>query len=431
MNIMNLVIQTINASLHLYIAYVFFHSFYKCKFKRITSGIVYVVCSILLSFSMFLFRGNPVLYLIMFALTTSISLLFDGKLIFKVIYSILFLAIAAVIEAVVAITVNTAFGVDYAEGREGALFITGMLLSKFVLLMIIILLQTKKHSPILKQFKKKYYSIYLFPVSTLLIIIAQHNIFVKNPNQTASSLYFVLICYSLLMLANMIVFDFIDSLYVNTLNESKIITANEIIETQKFQYESLIQHNRHIAKIQHDNKHLFLGLISEIQNGNYDTVINSLTKAYKICEKEVDSNNNIIETLVNIKIKDAQFRGIKIEYEYRHIKDIKIAPIDIAIILGNALDNAIEACEKVDIKQDKKVFLFITLKGDALIISIKNPVSKNVNIDSLTSNKENIELHGFGVISMKQIADKYDGEVTFKCENGFFSTTILLKNSTT
>ncbi len=428
MNIMNLVIQTINASLHLYIAYVFFHSFYKCKFKTITSCIVYVVCSILLSFSMFLFRGNPVLYLIMFALTTSISLLFDGKLIFKTIYSILFLAIAAVIEAVVAITVNTAFGVDYAEGREGALFITGMLLSKFVLLMIIILLRTKKHSPILKQFKKKYYSIYLFPVSTLLIIIAQHNIFVKNPNQSASSLYFVLICYSLLMLANMIVFDFIDSLYINTVNESKIIAANEIIENQKIQYKSLIDHNSHIAKIQHDNKHLFLALISEIKNGNYDTVLKGLSDACSICEKDVIVNNNIIESVLNIKAKEAQIKGIYIDYECRHTEGILISPLDIAVILGNSLDNAIEACDRIDTDFEKTIFLHIILKGDALMISIKNPVVENVDINNLTSTKEDSDRHGFGVISMQQIANKYNGEVVFKCNNNIFTTTILLCN---
>ena len=53
---------------------------------------------------------------------------------------------------------------------------------------------------------------------------------------------------------------------------------------------------------------------------------------------------------------------------------------------------------------------------------------ENVNVEELYSHKNDIRLHGFGIMNMKTIAEKYSGEVTLSCNDNEFTTLIFLKN---
>lgn len=425
---MDVLIEIINASLNVYILYLFYSLFWD---RNKSNLVLYVLCVISGSIqvcALLFMKGHPIMFLINFLISLSVAFLFNSKFVHKVIYALIYFAVGSIIEMVVAFVINSMFNVNFVEGKQGAPFITGMLISKFVFVIVIMIIKSKKHSPLIKKMKIRYFTIFLFPIATLIIEMAQHGIFLKNPDQPLFTMCLVIIGYALLIIANMIVFDFMDSIYTNTVNEGKIITANEIIQSQKEQYIAMIDHNSHIAKIQHDNKHLFLGLLSEMKRGNYDVVMNGLSEACEICGKDIVMDNSIIESIVNIKSREACEKGISVDYENRNLREITISPVDIAIVLGNALDNAIEACEKIDTYDEKIVYLYVALKGDTLVISIKNPVINNININNLESNKDDKMLHGFGVISMKQIATKYNGEVLFKCENNVFNTTIVLIN---
>lgn len=425
---MNIIVEAVNAFLHLYIGYLFLSSFLGSARKKRTAIITIACNTVLLTVSLLLFKGSVIMYVPMTVLTFVLTLLFENKLISKIICTFLYLVIPGIVEMIVAFSVSSLFKISLDVAKENtAYFISGMLISKFIVFLIVLFIRTKKQNNLLKNYKIKYLSIFLFPASTLAVAAVQHKIFLEYPDQDVLTKYWVLVSYTILILANIIVFDFIDSLYSNTVNESRMVTANEIIENQKEQYKALIEHNREIAQIQHDNKHLFFGLLTEMKKGNYEAVIDGLSGAYEICEKEV-SSDSIIESIVNIKKKEALERGINIEYECRHLRDLKVSSMDIAIVLGNALDNAIEACTESGTKQ-AEITLYVALKGETLVILIKNPVKDNVDVKNLITKKENAERHGFGVLSMKQIAKKYDGDVVFKCEDNLFTTTIVMSNT--
>lgn len=305
-----------------------------------------------------------------------------------------------------------------------------MLISKFVEFLIVLSIRLKKHSPLLRHLKKNIWGILLFPLSTLIVVTLQHEILLQSPDQDIFTAYAVLISYTLLILANIIVFDFIDSLYKNTINESRIVAANEMISSQTVQYQELIDHNKEIMKIQHDNKNFYIGLISELKEGKTDDVIAQLTEKYRIYNTELQNNGNIVFALVNSKKQSVEEKNIEISAEYYGLQKISILPTDLAILLGNALDNAIEACECIQDSNLKTIDLSITLKNDNIVIIIKNPTSENIPTTDLSTNKKDSRLHGYGIISMKQIAAKYNGEVFFSCEDKIFTISIILNNST-
>ena len=111
----------------------------------------------------------------------------------------------------------------------------------------------------------------------------------------------------------------------------------------------------------------------------------------------------------------------------RDMKAINISHIDFAIILGNILDNAIEACSKVD-DAKRKITVYLDMPGEDIILNIKNPTTKDVDTTSLKSTKNFAWQHGFGIISTKSLVKKYNGEIAFSCKNKEFQVAILLNN---
>ncbi|MBE6562918.1 MAG: GHKL domain-containing protein [Ruminococcaceae bacterium] len=424
---MNIITQFINAFLHTYLVCFFFSTFWKIKYNKFITSISVGLITLSLTCSLLFLSGSILRFILVYVLTLLLSMLYEMKLFHKFIYVSMIYAINSIIEAITAISTRVIFANDFIL-TNSKVFIVAMMISKLITFFLLLIIRLRKHSSLVSKSNKSFWSVLAFPLATLMLSVLIAMIFSSNPEQSIVVQILVLATYTVLITANMIIFDFIDSLYLNTVNEGRIITANEIISNQKEQYKALIDHNREIAQIQHDNKHLFFGLISEMKKGNYEAVMTGLSGAYEICEKEI-ANDSIIDSIVNAKAKEAREMGISIDYEYRHLRDMKISPMDIAIVLGNALDNAIEACKDIDSKEDTTIYVYVALKGDSLVILIKNPVNDNVDVANLVSKKDNTELHGFGVLSMKQIAKKYDGEVVFKCEENVFSTTIFMCNT--
>ena len=101
---------------------------------------------------------------------------------------------------------------------------------------------------------------------------------------------------------------------------------------------------------------------------------------------------------------------------------------DLCAILGNVLDNAIEACTKVKEKDDRKVRLIIRRIQQMLVIKVENTYDQKpvvINGNYKTS-KNDGGLHGWGIKSAQTAAEKYDGMVQSSCTDELFTTVVTL-----
>ena len=101
--------------------------------------------------------------------------------------------------------------------------------------------------------------------------------------------------------------------------------------------------------------------------------------------------------------------------------------MDLCIILGNALDNALEACEKMP-REQAQIITDLHKSGEMLFIEIKNtfkeePVSGS---DGLVTTKRDQKNHGFGLKTMVQLTKKYDGFIDYETKQGWFCLSINL-----
>lgn len=430
MDSINYLTQLVNSFLHTYMTFFFFSIFWNRKASRLLSVIVIAMTTVILSAGLILFKGTILSYIIVLGSTILVSCIFDSKIYSKVIYTVIVYALSSVLEVLTAITIQLIFSARFEESNSGVLFLIGMLLSKFITFVVILFVRLKKHNTLIDRFNKNYWGIFLFPFATLSVTILLYIIFTEVPHPSIFIQYIILFSFSLLIIANMIVFDFIDAIYKNSLYESKIAVADDIIISQTEQYQNMINHNNEIFRLRHDHKNFCIGLLSQLESGNVESAIATLSKEYDFCRKLDINQGSMIHALVDIKRNVAKKDSIIININHYSIEKIAISPTDLAIILGNAIDNAIDACKRIDCINMKEINISIIHKNDKIYIKVENPVKENVDTSNLisTKTKKNNE-HGFGIISMRKIANKYNGEVLFACENKIFITTIILKNT--
>lgn len=101
---------------------------------------------------------------------------------------------------------------------------------------------------------------------------------------------------------------------------------------------------------------------------------------------------------------------------------------DLGIVVGNALDNAIEATEKSNF-DTKKIEIIMGVKKESLVIVVKNPFEGSLRKDkdgNLLSTKDEFYKHGYGINSIIKVAEKYNGDVIIEEEERKFIIMITM-----
>ena len=139
----------------------------------------------------------------------------------------------------------------------------------------------------------------------------------------------------------------------------------------------------------------------------------------------VNTGNSVIDATLTEKQKLCVLKNIELKMQLD--KEIgSISEIDLGVILANLFDNAISACEKTGSPQIG--FSMKRVKG-YLRIKIKNTIEESVleNNPELATSDPDKENHGLGISSIRSLAEKYDGSVTFSEKENFFLAVVILK----
>lgn len=131
------------------------------------------------------------------------------------------------------------------------------------------------------------------------------------------------------------------------------------------------------------------------------------------------------DAILNSKISLAIRKGIQVDYKATVPKELAVSDIDLCVVIGNLIDNAVEACEKVE-PQHQFIRLYIGILRRQLYISVSNATGEAVrklDEEYITTKRGN---HGHGLKRINNIVDKYDGYINRKNEPGVFVTEIML-----
>ena len=193
-------------------------------------------------------------------------------------------------------------------------------------------------------------------------------------------------------------------------------------ENVKYRYDE-------IRRLRHDMKQSYAvleTLLSENRTTEAFEYIRSGRSAIAKTEVLVDVGNDFVNSILNSKLSTAKQLGIEVICS--SVKDISgIEAVDLCTLLGNLLDNAIEAAEQCP-PEKRLIEVKITSSDGKLIIHTMNSIKSSVLDENseLKSTKENPLEHGFGVKSILLIAKKYSGTVNYFEDNDILSCRVVL-----
>ena len=146
-----------------------------------------------------------------------------------------------------------------------------------------------------------------------------------------------------------------------------------------------------------------------------------------------NSGNDIIDAVINCSAAEAARSQIEFHYDVDLSSSLsQISPIDLCAVLGNQMENALDACKKISKAQDRFVQVSIRQNKNFVVIQVTNSAYRNPFTANgrLLTDKDNPEFHGLGLKSIQDTVDKYDGYLTNSYENHRFQSEVLLCFST-
>ena len=198
-----------------------------------------------------------------------------------------------------------------------------------------------------------------------------------------------------------------------------------VLQAQQQQFDFKLQSIEAVNRKYHDMKNLLLYL----EKGQRDAPeLRSLMQEMAPFETLVSTGNEAVDIILTEKLTLCQQEGICcVPYVDGRMLDF-VGPLDICTIFGNALDNAIESCRRIDDPEGRHISVKTNRRGGCTVLVFRNTFAEApVLQDGMpVSTKQDRENHGFGLKSIRFIVGKYDGQLHCQAEGREFVLTLLL-----
>lgn len=155
------------------------------------------------------------------------------------------------------------------------------------------------------------------------------------------------------------------------------------------------------------------------------TYLDSLEEELRRVDTYVKSGNTMIDAVINSKVSLAVDKGIRIDCKAQVECQLSVSDVDLCIILGNILDNAIEACNQIE-TQKRFIRIYIVINGQQLYISVQNAAKEDLNFEEKNYISKKRGNHGLGMKRVAAIIEKYEGYLKLSNEVGIFGTEITI-----
>lgn len=257
----------------------------------------------------------------------------------------------------------------------------------------------------------------LFPaVSAAMLAI----LFYTSPRDEDVSII-VVIFVGVIMIANVAMLYVINSIEKATEQEQDIRLLRQQISIQTENYTALKKNYSVQRKSTHEFERHIQVLRDLLDRNEYETAhdyVRQLQADRTLKVFSIASNNPVIDVVLNQKHQVAQENGIKMHVKVNDLSSVAIRTNELVVLLSNLLDNAIEACLKLE--QNREIVCSI-LKEDSIYIFIRN-TSDPVTIlhGEIPTTKQDATEHGYGLPAVKYILNQLEAEYTFAYQNGWF-----------
>jgi len=211
----------------------------------------------------------------------------------------------------------------------------------------------------------------------------------------------------------------------NSYEEAAIKFQNKILEKQVNEVQNIYLTMRGWRHDYHNHLQTLKAQISMNNLKEASIYLNELEIDLDSVNQLVESGNVNLDAILNSKISLAIKNNIEVNYKASVPKILSVKDIDLCVLIGNLIDNAVEACDKVK-DTNKFIRVYIGVFKKQLYISVSNSTKESkrkLDAEYISTKRGN---HGHGLKRINLIVEKYEGYINRKNEPGVFVTEVML-----
>lgn len=265
-------------------------------------------------------------------------------------------------------------------------------------------------------------AISFIPFGSLYIII----VFLQESNFNSHSIIATMVILFTINIFVFYLYNILSNAFEQKIEKTVLKEQNKYYQNQ---LEIMDDNNKNSRAFNHDlRNHLAIvrGYIQIDESEKACEYIDKMTgNDYTI--KQVSNSGNIdIDNILNYKLHEASKKEVSVSLEIKIPINIRIPSFDIVVILGNLLDNAMEATSKV--KNNGKIDIIIIYEKEVLFINIKNTFDGLIfhEKDKIMTSKRDIKNHGIGLSNVERILERYNGIMDIDYTDSEFCVDIIL-----
>lgn len=275
-----------------------------------------------------------------------------------------------------------------------------------------------------KKFNRKAFVLGI--IGTIILVVLSSVIYYKlaaNKEENSTMVLMFLLMLALLFSTFIAFIFFLDS-QQNKQENDLIRQQNQYLERSLTEQENMLFLWRQSI---HDYKNTILTLDSYIDQGRLNELADYIHSEKTKFEQSLPffkTGNSTVDTIINTKHATARKNGIPFSVNAKIPSKCIVSDIHLATVIGNLLDNAIEAQEN---DSDPFILVQISTVGELLIIKIVNKCS--VPPENYDTTKKDGQFHGIGLKSVEKTVRQYGGDFTLKYENDTAIATVIIPNN--
>lgn len=274
--------------------------------------------------------------------------------------------------------------------------------------------------------RKEWYMLICIPLFSIAGVVGMFRLFNGNEEIRNICLFLTMGLVAINFITIYLLQDILDKgeqLRVSTL-------ANQNAKNQIEAYHDMDALYERQRRKMHDYKNQIVTIQNLVQGGNTDKAVSlmeQLTESISVDLSAINTNHPVVNAVLNHKFHTAKEKQISMIFQVGDVHEIQLTEEEIVILLGNLLDNAIAECEKVvKAGRDAVIQFKLVYEDGKVILSIKNPVLAKVQI---VDNKVQVNAksgHGIGLKNVEAVAEKYDGNIAFDCDEKEYRAVVIL-----
>ena len=199
-------------------------------------------------------------------------------------------------------------------------------------------------------------------------------------------------------------------------------------EIMSHQYEEVKEMYLNMRGWRHDYHNHLQVMKVQIAQGQLEEMksyLDDLEQNLEQVDTYVKSGNLMADAVLNSKLSIAGQKGIRVNCKAVLPAALSVEDVDLCVLLGNLLDNALEACEKIP-EEQRFLRIYMVVNRSQLYMSVQNSAREELDFNERNYISTKRGNHGLGMKRVKALADKYEGYLTLANEPGIFAAEVTL-----